>query len=111
MLLLNVPLRSSQIVLVSPEEGWLYFAQIAYPGWQAYVDEQPVPIYRANYAFMAVYSPRQGASIRLIYNPLSFRIGALLSILGLILLGIFTLRAPHWFKRLKKDKDAWKKSA
>ncbi len=111
MLLLDAQLRSSQIVVVSPEEGWLYFAQIVFPGWQAYVDEQPVPIYRANYAFMAVYSPRQGASIRLIYNPLSFRIGALLSILGLILLGIFTLRAFDRFNRVKKDKDAWKKSA
>ncbi len=89
VVLIHAQLNASEIEVVSPGAGWVYFSQIFYPGWQARVDGQVQPIYRANYAFMAVYSPREGARIELKYNPASFRFGKLLSILGIILWGIW----------------------
>lgn len=60
-------------------------------GWKASVDGKPVPLYPANYLFQAIYLTEGEHEILFHYCPLSFRVGAfisLLSVLGLILAGI-----------------------
>ena len=37
--------------------AWLYYADSYHPGWKAFVDNQPVPVVRANLAFKAIRLP------------------------------------------------------
>ena len=36
-------------------EGWVVFSESGLPGWEAFVDGEPVPIHTANYLFQAVH--------------------------------------------------------
>lgn len=51
-----------------------------YPGWQATIDGQPVPILRAYGALSAVSLPAGARQVELVYRPLSFAVGAALSL-------------------------------
>lgn len=66
--------------------GYLFLSDAWYPGWQATVDGQPAPVCRANYAFRAVPVPAGEHQIRLVFEPLSWKIG--LGISGLTVLGL-----------------------
>jgi Bacterial membrane protein YfhO len=61
------------------ESGILVVSQIDYPGWKASIDGQPVEITRANYALPAIFVPQGEHRIIFSFEPLSFRIGLLLS--------------------------------
>lgn len=65
-------------------EGWLVLADVWYPGWRAYLDNDQVSIYRANYLFRAVQLPAGVHRVSFVYDPLSFRIGALASMIAWI---------------------------
>jgi Bacterial membrane protein YfhO len=54
-----------------------------YPGWTATVDRQPVPIHRVDYAFRAVAVPAGRHIVEFRYAPTSFRLGIVLSAIGL----------------------------
>lgn len=41
----------------SGKDEWLVFSESMLPGWKAYIDGEPVPIYTANYLFQAVRVP------------------------------------------------------
>ncbi len=73
-------------VNVSAQSGWLFISQVWYPGWTAEIDGAAAPIYRANYAFMAVNVPPGSQKVELIYRPIPYQVGALLSILILVVL-------------------------
>jgi len=78
--------------------GWLVVGDAWAPGWEATVNEQPVPVLRANYLFMAVPVPARHADVMLSYRPLSFRLGvwiSLLSLLFAILVGLMGLAAER----------------
>ncbi len=53
-----------------------------YPGWQAAIDGEPAPILRAYGALSAVILPEGARRVELVYQPLSFTVGALLSLLA-----------------------------
>jgi len=59
-------------------------AQSYYPAWKAYVDGQPVTIWRANYAFQALQVPPGAHKVQLIYKDSKLRIGAVFSGVGLM---------------------------
>jgi len=83
----------------------LFLSDSFYPGWEAYVDGKKTDVYRADFAFRAVYVPRGTHSIVFIYNPLSFKIGVLLAIFCIIFvfsLGIFLMRAKPKLARIKE---------
>jgi hypothetical protein len=63
--------------------GVLVVRDTDYPGWEAGVDGTPAPILRANYAFRAVALAEGQHRVELTYRPLSFRLGVMLSLLGL----------------------------
>ncbi len=68
-------------------EGWLMISQTRYPGWLASVDGERVDIYSANYLFMGVSIPAGTHVVEMVYRPISFIFGLLLSILvGITLL-------------------------
>jgi uncharacterized membrane protein YfhO len=55
-------------------------SQTFYLAWRATVDEQPVPIIRANYAFQAVEVPAGHHVVKLVYRDARFRLGAVISL-------------------------------
>jgi hypothetical protein len=84
-----------EATLESP--GLVVLADVDYPGWELTIDGRPAPIHRVNWLM-------RGAAVRagthhLVYSyaPRSFRIGGVVSILGLgvlALLGVACARRP-----------------
>ncbi|MHC5079084.1 MAG: YfhO family protein [Planctomycetota bacterium] len=93
------PTDTAKILAVHPDrvtvkvtagaEGFLFLGDNHYPGWRATVNGKEAKIFRANYAFRAVRVPEgAGTVVEFTYRPLSFRIGAGLSLFMLLLWGI-----------------------
>jgi hypothetical protein len=62
------------------EDKILVLSDTYYPGWKVFVDGRREKIYRANYNFRAVPLKAGEHEVRFIYDPASFKIGALISI-------------------------------
>jgi hypothetical protein len=74
--------------------GWLFMADTYYPGWNAWIDGQKVPVMHAYYLFRAISMPAGDHSVVFAYQPILFYLGAIVSAvswLGLIL-GLWHLR-------------------
>lgn len=71
----------------APFDGWVVLADTWYPGWKAYVDGVKTEIRRANYLFRAVPLAAGEHQLVFVYQPASFYTGALLSMLGLVMMG------------------------
>ncbi|WP_052519478.1 YfhO family protein [Archangium violaceum] len=72
-----------EVALEACGPGYLLLGDSHYPGWEATLDGTPVPVLRANSVMRAVRVPPGAHSVRFDYRPLSFRLGALLSVLAL----------------------------
>ncbi len=59
-----------------------------YPGWQATIDGQPAEILRAYGALSALAIPTGEHTVQFVYDPLTYRIGAIVSLLTWSALGI-----------------------
>jgi hypothetical protein len=66
--------------------GYVVLLDTYYPGWVAQVDDNPTPVYRANYIGRAVFVPAGEHIVQFSYQPLSFRIGVGLSLFMLVVL-------------------------
>ncbi len=102
IILLNKPINVSlgsingtsvQIVTYQPNEvllhvisngNLLYLSDTYYPGWKASVDGINTPVRKANYAFRAIYVPQGTHTVRFTFDPLSFKIGVIISLLSLV---------------------------
>jgi hypothetical protein len=76
--------------------GIVVLADVYYPGWELSIDDKPAPIYRVN-------GMMRGAAVvaghhRLVYTyaPQSFRVGRLVSIVGLTAMLILGLACARW---------------
>jgi uncharacterized membrane protein YfhO len=69
------------IAAETPDNAVLSLAQIDYPGWYATVDGQDVPLMRAYGGLSALALPAGQHTIELVYNPITYRIGAVISAL------------------------------
>lgn len=69
-------------------EGYLVFSEPFYPGWRVYVDGKPTPIFRANYAFSAIFLPAGEHEVKRFYRPNSLLLGALSSLVFCVLLWV-----------------------
>lgn len=69
----------------SKADGYLIVSEVFAPGWRAEVDGQPSQVVRANGIFRGVLLPAGEHTVRLVYQPDSFRLGALISICTLAL--------------------------
>ena len=67
------------------KSGFLVVSNNFYPGWIAFVDHQPVKIYRANYTFQAIQIPAGTHQVEFLFRPKSFTLGAMISVFFLIL--------------------------
>ena len=97
--------------------GWLVLADTYFPGWKAYAtpieaatpigvgaDEVEVTIHRANGNFRAVFLPPGAWSVRFVYTPMSFKLGAYTTFLaGMALL--LLLAYWGWGKTYREQAD------
>jgi hypothetical protein len=69
------------------DNGLLVLSDVYYPGWQARVDGQSAPIYRANYLLRAV--PVEGGQhrVEVYYDPPLFKVGLAITLLTLLASG------------------------
>ncbi|HUR30859.1 MAG TPA: YfhO family protein [Saprospiraceae bacterium] len=82
----------------APSEQLAVFSEIWYgpdKGWQAYIDGKEAPHIRADYALRAMKVPAGEHEIKFTFNPKSYRIGEILSlvfsllIVGMLLYGLY----------------------
>jgi len=64
--------------------GFLVINKSFYPGWQAIINNKPTEIYLTNLNQQGIIVPRGENNITLKYNPLSFRIGSIISFVALL---------------------------
>lgn len=85
----------------------LVVSEIFYPaGWKAYVDEEEVPIYRADHLLRAVPVPDGAHHVEMRFDPLSHRAGVWISGLSTLLVygtAIFLL-GRIWYRRREKPR-------
>ena len=81
------------LTVQSPVSGFAVLLDAAYPGWEAWLDGQRIPIQTANYFYRAVWVPAGLHKIRFAYRPLSFRLGLASSATGIaVLVGLAVRR-------------------
>jgi hypothetical protein len=68
------------------DAGILVLADSYYPGWRAYVDGTEAKILRANHFFRAVALTEGEHVVEFKYEPLSFKIGLIISLMTVLLL-------------------------
>ena len=71
-----------------------------YPGWTARVDGVELPVFRVNALFRGVAVPANARRVEMRFAPLSFRIGALVSLAALI--GILALGFVPALRRIAR---------
>lgn len=81
------------IETASTSQGILVLTDAYYPGWKVLVDRRPAALLRADYAFRAVRLPPGSHRVEFRYQPESWRIGVLASVV--FLLGGLAVRAQH----------------
>jgi hypothetical protein len=69
----------------------LVLSDAYYPGWHAYIDGIEVSIYRANYVMRAIFLPKGEHKIVFKYEPYSFYIGFVLSLITIIFIIIISI--------------------
>ncbi len=74
------------IMVNTDQLAWLILPDIDYPGWRAYVDDRPVPVYRVNLAFRAVQVDDGTHEVVFAYGPPWLLPGVLITLLCTILL-------------------------
>jgi uncharacterized membrane protein YfhO len=66
--------------------GLLVLGDNYYPGWKAYVNGRSVPIERVDYLFRGVRVGAGVSTVEFRYEPLSWRIGWIVSLIALVAL-------------------------
>lgn len=72
------------------QPGLLVLGDTYYPGWKAFVDGKESKIYPTNYVMRGVVLPEGRHIVEFRYEPLSFKIGAVITLLSLVfIVGFF----------------------
>ena len=64
----------------------LFLSDSYYPGWKAYVDNTQTEIFRSDFTFRSVVVPKGEHTVKFVYDPMTFKVGLILSVIGLILI-------------------------
>ena len=92
-----------QISTTTSGEGMLVISDAYYPGWNAYMDGEEVPIFRANYVMRAISLPKGHHDIEFRYEPLSVILGFAISLTALILMGIISIVSFRKFRKVRDE--------
>ena len=74
----------------SPQENLIVFSEVWYgpdKGWQAYIDNKPVDHIRTNYILRALRVPEGSHSVKFVFDPASYKIGEIISLIFSVLTG------------------------
>ncbi|MGC8838690.1 MAG: YfhO family protein, partial [Anaerolineae bacterium] len=83
-----------EVQVEAAEPAYLFLSEVFYPGWQATVDGEPAPVYRANGLFRAVLVPAGPHRVVLTFSPRPWRVGlgvSLVASLGAAGVGLLAL--------------------
>lgn len=75
--------------------GYLVLSEVWYPGWQATVNGNATPVQRANHSLRAIHVPAGNLTVELWFAPISWRIGLVAGVVGLVLFAAVLLRGRH----------------
>lgn len=75
--------------------GLLVLNEIFFPGWQAYVDGKREHIFKANNMMRSVYLKEGNHTIEFVYSPSSFKIGAGITILTILILSSLGIKQGY----------------
>ena len=87
-----------QLLVRAPENTFLVLNDTYFPGWKAFVDGKQTTIYRADYTFRAISLNAGTHRVDFVYDPLSFKLGVMISLLGIIgcvVVGFVTRKKGH----------------
>ena len=84
----------------SQNDNILFLSDTYYPGWEAFIDGQRTEILQAFYSFRAVVVPAGNHTVQFVYNPMSFDIGRIVSIIsiGITFCLIFAVKR-FWYEK------------
>jgi len=82
---------SYKVEIKTPTATWFFLADPNYPGWSAYLDGKETAVYSAQLLGKAVYIPAGKHVLRLMFKPMSFRIGRVVTIISVCVLALLLL--------------------
>ena len=79
--------------VTSQAGGTVVFSEIYYPEWQAFVDDEEIPVGRADYVLRAINVPAGKHTVRLLFEPKSVTVTETIAYcaLGILLAGAVVL--------------------
>lgn len=83
---------SLRLAVRSGSPAWLVMSENSYPGWQAWVDGAPAPIYRTEMAFRGVAIPGGAHQLRMEFHPVIFPVSLAISLVTAALLLVVVSR-------------------
>jgi hypothetical protein len=94
--------QPNQVAVTVPDgpAGYLVLTDLWFPGWTARVDGQPAHLYRADYAFRAVWLPGGAHDVVFRFAPVSYLWGKWISLGTIILLALGCL--ADWLLHSRK---------
>lgn len=72
-------------------DAYLVLSDTYYPGWNGFVDGKKVPVLKANYVLRALSVPKGSHTIEFRYEPTSFKLGMVVTVLTVLLLVVLAL--------------------
>ena len=84
------------IEATSRGRGLLVLSDLHYPGWKAKVDGREVDVERVNYMMRGVSLESGTHRVEFEYEPLSWRVGWILSVAGLAVLALLLVSGSQW---------------
>ncbi len=91
-----------QIEVETGSKGLLVLSDVYYPAWKAYVDGEPVPLYRADHLFRAIPIPAGEHTVELRYESWPLRIGLAVSTVTSL---VFAAMILIWLRNRNKRKS------
>ena len=76
----------------APGRSLLVVSEVFYPGWRARVDGEDAPLYRVDHALRGVLLDAGVHRVEMVFQPLSFWLGAALSLATLVIILALTVR-------------------
>jgi hypothetical protein len=73
--------------------GWLVLSDRYYPGWRAFIDGEPVKIYKANVIVRAIPLKPGKHIVDFVYRPVTLRLGMMVSMISWIVLMAWSLKS------------------
>lgn len=78
--------NKQELQILVDKPAFLFISDSFYPGWKASVDGNKTEIFRADFNFRAVFIPEGKHLVSFVYDPLSVKIGSMISLISLLVL-------------------------